>query len=372
MVEQVPGIHARRIAIIGLLCLAALAGIHWSAARRAEIPAPVLSQQVNGTAPFTNVIQDQGNSIRLPDGRTLWIFADTVKLSGTHRFFVTSSAGMAAGRSLTLQYLIGPGGTPVEFLPRTADERADQVPGDHYTAVWPTGATPLPDGRIIIAYAKYEVRLRPAPDYRFIAGGLYEYRPSPAVGETARPASRLADDIWTTTDGPIASPVFAHGQVYFLRCVQFTCYALRTSPSQLADRFSYQWWTGTAWSAAQSGRARLRFGSDVPGHNPSIAFSKAMGLFVMTDTSGGIQSTTGRLWVADRPEGPWSRAASFPLPQCPAQGCYTLNVHPDQSAPGTVRISFATAGIGPYVRVVDVPIDVTRDGAVPSIRTHGN
>ena len=73
--------------------------------------------------------------------------------------------------------------------------------------------------------------------------------------------------------------------------------------------------------------------------------------------------------MARQPQGPWSRAASFSLPQCPSSGCYTINVHPDQSADGTLRVSFATMGIGPYVRVTDVPIRVSSSGALPSIAT---
>ncbi len=74
--------------------------------------------------------------------------------------------------------------------------------------------------------------------------------------------------------------------------------------------------------------------------------------------------------------GTWSRAAPFELPECPTGGCYTLNVHPERSPPGTIRVSFATSGVGPYVRVVDVPVQVDavpEDGssdAGPQIRAH--
>jgi hypothetical protein len=117
----------------------------------------------------------------------------------------------------------------------------------------------------------------------------------------------------------------------------------------------------------------------VPGRNPSIVWSTALKLFVMADTTGGIQSTEGLLWVARRPWGPWSRAAPFPLPDCPSEGCYTLNVHPDRSPPGTLRVSFATSGIGPYVRVVDVPVELDPGGrsavggpGAPQLRTHNS
>jgi hypothetical protein len=366
--------HAALVTLLILVLTAtALVAIEWTAARFATIDAPRLSQQVSAPPPLQNVVQDQGNTVTLPDGGTLWIFADTAHLDKPPSFFVTSSAGVAAGDDLRLRYLTDQHGIPIEFLPRTPEERAAQQPGVHYTAIWPTGATTLPDGRIIIAYSKYAVTYKPKVAFDFLAGGLFEYRyPGKHALIGAQPATRLADDIWTPADGPIASPVYFDGYVYLSRCQDYQCYSLRTTPDQLADRTSYRWWTGSGWSADQAQRARIVFGSDVPGHNPSIAYSPALRLFTMADTSGGIQSKTGLLWVARDPWGPWSRAAPFPLPQCPDRGCYTLNVHPQQSAAGTLRVSFATNGLGPYVRVVDVPIRVDTSGDVPSILTHAN
>lgn len=330
-----------------------------------EVAVPHLSRRVAAGPPFGDVVQDQGSTVPLAGGRTLWIFADTAKTTGRPRFFVTSSAAVAIGDDLSITYLRDRAGRPIEFLPRTAAERADQVEGDHYTAIWPTGATTLPDGRIVIAYAKYAVHFRPTARFDFLAGGLFEFR-APERTTDARPATRLADDIWTAADGPVASPLYAQGFVYFYRCENYACYTVRTTPARLADKTSYQWWNGSGWGLL-SGRVKVVLGSDVPGRNPSLAWSSALGVFTMTDTTGGIQDDEGRLWVARNPWGPWSRAARFPLPECPAQGCYTLNAHPQQSPPGTLRISFATNGVGPYVRVVDVPVDV--DAGKPSVRT---
>ena len=338
--------------------MSSVIGVILTAARLTPIGEPLLSGQVSGNPPLQTLIQDQGNTVALPDGRTLWIFADTAQLTSHPRFFVTSSAGLANGTDLRLRYLTNSGGTPIEFLPRTAAERADQVQDEHYTAIWPTGATTLPDGRILIAYAKYAVRLAPKVAFDFLAGGLFTYRyPGwQESDELEQPAQRFADDLWTPADGPIASPVYSAGYVYFTRCENYQCFSLRSTVPGLTDRAAYRWWTGSDWSPDITRRARITFGSDVPGRNPSIAWSAVLDRFVMADTTGGIQSTRGLLWVAQHPWGPWSRATRFVLPDCPKGGCYTLNVHPDRSPPGTIRVSFATSGIGPFVRVVDVPI----------------
>jgi hypothetical protein len=215
------------------------------------------------------------------------------------------------------------------------------------------------------------VNVKPQARFDFVAGGLFEYRFT--AGRSllgAEPATRLADDIWARADGPVASPLYADGFVYFYRCEDFSCYALRTTPAGLADRRTYTWRSADGWSFDKAKRTKVAFGSDVPGRNPSIAYSPALEVYTMADTSGGIQSNEGLLWVARRPWGPWSRAAPFPLPECPKDGCYTINVHPQQSAEGYLRVSFATNGTGPYVRIVDVPIRVDTSGAEPTIRTH--
>jgi hypothetical protein len=309
---------------------------------------------------YPGIIQDQGNTVTLPDGRTLWIFADTAQEGRRPTFFVTSSAAVSDPGSVFLRYLTGPGGVPREFLPRTAAERRQHVPGRRYVGVWPTGATTLPDGRVVVAYAKYLVGIKPRQSFTFQGGGLYEWRP-PADGDVlgAGPARRIADDIWTASDGPVASPVAAGRWVYFSQCEGRRCWSARAPGTSLADRATYVWWTGTGWSPDRADRVPMTYGDDYPGRNPPTAYLPDAGVYATVDTSGGIQSSTGLIWVAPRPWGPWSRAARFPLPGCTSEhGCYTLNVHPGLSSAGTVRVSYATADDGPHVHVLDVPVSI--------------
>ena|SRR5690349_6965024 len=133
---------------------------------------PAKGAQLWAKAPLNNIHQDQGSSIALPDGRTLWIFADTFQLYTQPKFFITSSAGLTTRNSWQLSYSQSKG-IPTEFLPRTPAERADNQAGDHYQAVWPTGSTELPDGRIIISYAKYRVLVK-TQDFQFLGAGPFE------------------------------------------------------------------------------------------------------------------------------------------------------------------------------------------------------
>jgi hypothetical protein len=335
---------------------------------RDDVPAGAATGQ-RLVSSFAGIVQDQGNTVTLPDGRTLWIFADTAQEEGRPRFFVTSSAAVSDPGSLHLRYLTGAGGPPIEFLPRSAAERRQNVPERRYVAIWPTGATTLPDGRVLVAYTKYLVGIQPRQSFTFQGAGLYEWRP-PADGDVlgAGPARRLAD-LWTPADGAIASPVAAGRWVYFSICEQSDCYSLRAPATALADRGAYVWWTGTGWSHERADRRPMTYGSDYPGRNPPTAYLPDAGVYATVDTSGGIQSSTGLVWVAPRPWGPWSKVARFSLPGCTTEdGCYTLNVHPGESTRSTLRVSYATAHDGPHVRVVDVGVSIAPGATAVEVR----
>jgi hypothetical protein len=317
---------------------------------------------------YGGIVQDQGNTVPLPDGRILWIFADTVQRDRDPRFFVTSSAAVSEPDSLFLRYLTDDRGAPAEFMPRTPAEKA-ATDGTGYTAVWPTGATLLEDGRILIAYTKYRVS-KDQTQYTFLGGGLYayEYQGRRMVG--AAPAERIAE-LWTPADGAVASPIRAGRYVYFTQCEwdQHTCYSLRAPADQVTDRNAYRWWTGAVWTDDRERRQPMIYGGDHPGRNPAVGYLADAHVYVAVDTSWGIQSTSGRVWVAPRPWGPWSAAAKFTLPRCVSgEGCYTLNPHPAMSTSRMLRVSYATAHDGPHVYVVDVPIELGAAGRWVKVR----
>jgi hypothetical protein len=316
--------------------------------------------------PLGNIHQDQGSTIPLPGGRTLWIFADTFQLYNTPKFFVTSSAAVTERNSWQLHYSTAKG-IPTEFLPRTPAERADQKSGDHYQAVWPTGSTTLPDGRIIISYDKYRVLVK-EKDFQYLGAGLFEYRyQSPKHLTNGGHATRIASDIWTSNDGEMRSPVYADGYVYFQQCRDLACQSLRVAVDQLVHRDAYRWWTGSTWTDNRLLARDIVVGSGYPGGNASVVRLRS-GDYAMADTEVGAVGTTGQIWVAPDPWGPWSPAARFEFPRCPAPGCYGLNIHPSQSTNDRLRISYSTNGIGPFVRVVDIPVWISPDSSAIMIR----
>jgi hypothetical protein len=365
----------RWAAVILTLSLVAVVGILWTAERpvrgSAALPSPSAGGDLGATVtsrlaadpPLTDVIQDQGNPVPLPDGSTFWIFADSAHLTPPY-FFVTSSAAVSAPGSTRMTFLQDRNGVPVELLARTRQERAQQD-AKGYVPIWPTGATALPDGRIIISYTKWYVQRQPTT-FTMLSSGLFEYR-YPGSPQTAQPARRIADGIWTGDEGSVGSPVYAGGFVYLQVCQDSRCYSLRTTPDRLADRSAYRWWTGTGWSAQIRDRRAMEFGANRPGRNPALGRLPS-GVWVMTDTDGGKASDHGLLWVAATPYGPWSVPVRFGLKGCVSFGCYAAIVHPQQSTDRRVRVGYVTFGASMYVHLVEVAIRLGTGDGRPTVR----
>jgi hypothetical protein len=320
---------------------------------------PVPRGRVQAPAPQDDVLQDQGTPVTLPDGRSMWIFADTADIFTGPWIFLTSSAGFAEPDAPNnLRFVLNEGMRPTELLPRQPDEMPNQ---DHsaYYGVWPMGATHLPDGRILISYSKYHVTLTPRV-FTFEASGLFEYR-YPGYDKLAAPvsATRIADDLWTKLDGPVNSPVYANGHVHFLNCGA-ECYSLRTTPAGLTDRTTYEWWTGAGWSKDRAARKPMVIGgTKKPGRSPYVQWVPQLGAYAMADTEIGAAGTTGLLWLASNPQGPWSAPIEYPMANCGVLGCYLPNIQPQASTADNLRIAYSSGGTwGPTIWTMDLPVTV--------------
>jgi hypothetical protein len=334
-----------------------------SAAPRIEMTGrPVVRGKLRAPAPLDDVLQDQGTPITLPDGRTMWIFADTADVFTAPGIFLTSSAAFTEPAAPNdLHFVLGPDGKPSELLPRTAAEQPTSKA--EYDGVWPMGATRLPDGRILISYSKYHVTLATL-DMRFVASGLFEYR-YPGFPNLTAPvsAARIADDLWTAADGPVNSPVYANGFVYFVNCAGGGgCYSLRATPAGMTERSAYEWWTGSAWSRSKADRRPMTFGgpsvgAKAPGRSPAVAWVPQLGAYAMSDTVLGAATTNGLLWLASRPQGPWSEPIEYPLTNCGVRSCYLPNLQPQASTATSLRIAYSSGGRwGPVIWTMDVPV----------------
>jgi hypothetical protein len=318
---------------------------------------PLVQGQLKAPAPLDDVLQDQGTPLTLPDGRTMWIFADTADIFTAPGIFLTSSAAFSEWETPNdLRFFLDAAGKPAEFLTRRPDERPTNT--WEYEGVWPMGATRLPDGRILISYSKYHVTLLPSITMTFVASGLFEYR-YPGFFSLQAPvaATRIADDIWTVADGPVNSPVYADGYVHFMNCTDGGCYSLRATPEAMLDKVNYEWWTGSGWSRTKADRRPMVFGKDAPGRSASVQWVPQLGAYAMTDTVLGAATTSGLLWLASRPQGPWSVPIEYPMANCGVRGCYLPNVQPQSSTATSLRIAYSSGGTwGPIIWTMDVPV----------------
>jgi hypothetical protein len=197
----------------------------------------------------------------------------------------------------------------------------------------------------------------------FVASGLFEYR-YPGYPNLTAPvsATRIADDLWKMTDGPVNSPVYANGHVYFVNCAEGGCYSLRATITGMTERSGYEWWTGSAWSPSKADRRPMSFGAPsfgakVPGRSPAVAWVPQLGAYAMTDTVLGAATTTGLLWLASRPQGPWSEPIEYPLTNCGVRSCYLPNLQPQASTATSLRIAYSSGGRwGPVIWTMDVPV----------------
>ena len=309
--------------------------------------------------------QDQGNSVRCrrPDA------VDLRRHRAERRrptFFVTSSAGVAdPGRHACATCSTpAPARRPSSCRARRRARAASR--DERYVAIWPTGATVLPDGRIVIAYTKYLVNGDPARFYFLAAGSTPTGHPPPApAGSSApgRPADRRRH--LDAGDGRSPRRSWPAGTSTSPSARSQRCYSLRAPAGQVAERSAYRWWTGDGgWSATAADRAPMRYGDDHPGRNPPTAYLARSRVWVTVDTSHGIQSDSGLIWVAPRPWGPWSKVAKFDAAALHPRGrLLHAERAPGGSPPGMLRVSYATAHDGPHVRVVDVPIAVHPGGS---------
>jgi hypothetical protein len=322
---------------------------------------------VTWPSPLHDVRHDGGVSVALPDGRSLWVFGDTTEVDSKPYFFVTSSGGVTSRGATKVAYARTAKNVPAEFLPRTAAERAAQS-ANSYTAIWPTGATTVPGGDVLISYAKYAVQKSPQA-FTLESAGLYRYHYTGLAGlKEGQVATRIAGGIWTGADGAVGSPVYSAGYVYFAECEGLHCYSLRAPAGSVTSKAAYTWWTGSGWSSSRTSRAAVSYGASLPAASPSIAYLPGYGVYVTAGTATGHTSSTGELWVAPHPWGPWSKPLDFALPNCPAAGCYSVQLHPLESTGGRIRVSYATAGTGPYVHVTDVPVKIATNGTKISLR----
>ena len=297
---------------------------------------------------FDLVGQDGGQSIGLADGRTLFVFADTLLAptpggGAPSARFLSSTAALGQGGDLAaalrdLDYLVETDGAPRPLLVATHEE------AEHRIRFWPEHGVEL-DGIVYLYYlgieqlephstwafrhagcglAKIDVRKRTCE--RIWSGG--DWRLWPAIGEGVHLGVQTM-----LHDGHVL--VYCSARVGAARRAQLC----RVAPSRVADPEGYQVLASTspAWSpdwrdACDLGPCSTEF---------SVSFNAYLGRYLMT--FGGVDGSLF-LCVADAPWGPWSAPLCVGKLPLAVEGelVYTTLEHPRFARDGgrTVLVSY--------------------------------
>jgi hypothetical protein len=339
-----------------------------------------------------SIDRDCGYSVAVPGkpGRSLWLFCDTVIISrhgqdvGLILGTGTAAEGSyTAGRgpgALTEVQKPGAGGAspganalgetaaadpPQPFLPLPAGLTlpASDLPctgPDAYPARWFTGAArePGPAGHLLISYLDYCVS---GGGFTPEAFGLFDYDPARNVlGGPAQvfaaPAGQSLPSQWQ-----FGSPIFRGGHLYLFgscapqgRCGRPGVFLARTVaiPAGWRDGYTYQYWTGRAWSSDPAQVASLLGPASAAAIGPlavSVGDYSASGhgLVLIEETSVAGDFI---VWQAASPRGQWRKIGTGRVP-CTAgtqEGasalCRALIGHPEMSTATSLLMSFFNPG----------------------------
>jgi hypothetical protein len=382
----VPGLpHATRRRLVALAAAGALVAAPGVARADAEPPALVLSRYETAVA-GRNINRDGGYSVVIPgSGQAVWFFGDAFWNDGGFLLGSTSAIGPAVrGRVPTELSEIPTPPAAVEVPNVRAPQRFLPVPDGLVApdgtsclgrvgsapASWPTGAALIPGTyNVLVTYLDVCLTLpRTMVVQRF---GVAEYDPLHnriVAQHTVFDASRLAELPFPLALG---SPVFAADGYLHLYgstcddtanssgvCVSGRVTATRV-PARPADwraAGSYQFWTGTAWTADWS-QVRTVLPDARPAGLVHVAgtgeLGKGLVMVEQLDLLGGY-----RVWRSDSFTGGWSPVASGFAPCSHGENqvdmCRTYAAHPDISTSSRLLMSYFDPGQS-HVGVIAVP-----------------
>ncbi|MBI2704839.1 MAG: hypothetical protein HYX32_06070 [Actinobacteria bacterium] len=323
-----------------------------------------------------NPSRDVGISVRLSDGRYLWVFGDTMYNGQT----LSNTAGIAAAGSTAIYDEVDGNRRLTQFIPYNDEElaynRAHAGDGSRWV-LWPNAAVPLNGGtQVLIFFERSITNMQPG-------GGS-------TTGPTGKPVIGTAVwDVAGGANGPIQARrvndttfyganlntayLDASGStVWLLSCVtNGRCLTAQVPADKATDGTAWRWWTGTGFTPDVRAGIPLPFPDPesvylkrtypdgapfaaAPWAGGNIVYDPVRRLYLLAFTSWPGYADAGYLRTSPSPTGPWSPPIRFYLPGCDAADCYAVSVHPDLSrGPTTIGISYH---LGSYNRTALVNI----------------
>jgi hypothetical protein len=273
---------------------------------------------------------DSTYSVRLPDGRLVWIFSDTL-LGPTNPDgsrprtapFINNSFVVQRGRTLTTVH----GGT--------AEAPAAVVAPDRPDAWYWAGAGQLGDGTLDITYHLFRRTGTGMWDWAWASDALARFRirdlslidvtDLPSAVPNVQSASWLARDggwtlIYRTED---------LGNTKYLHVARVRGRDLRRD---------WQFWTGSGWSAREADSARV-----MPGVSNEFSVTRlGRGWLLLTQDTTELFSTRIVGYFATSPTGPFTgKTLLYGTPETGGNiFTYNPHVHPELSTPDRLLVSY--------------------------------
>ncbi len=283
---------------------------------------------------------DVGASVRLQDGRSLWVFGDTLRAEGERPRLVSNSMLVTSG-DCTSQ-VVTPSQGPV--IP-------DSPTG---SVCWPASVAARPQGagnQVLVGCSRIQ--------RGDTGGGLLSFTylgltlATFDVGPGGAPV--LAKTVDVTPDNPDVRQVNwgtallvdqGYLYVYGTRAADAggarALLVARTTFDQAIDRRSWRYWNGTGWGTAEGAAAPVIDGTD--GVSQALSVSRIGNRYVAVSKVGGDFGDRIGEWTAPSPRGPWRLAASLPVPPRESDGVITYQplAHPEQRlASGKLLVSMS-------------------------------
>jgi hypothetical protein len=283
---------------------------------------------------------DVGASVELTDGRSLFVFADTLRSTPF------------GGRQLIHNSMLLFDGWCARVV--SSDDGGAVIPDRGDVGYWPMSAVyASPD---VLAVTAQRVRrtdvvangvfafeiLGPSIAFFAVPSGdpprlLGVHDLGPDVADTTRPvwgAATAAADGWLYLYGTARPPTWPYG---------FSLHVARTRPAALADQDRWEYWDGSGWRTDPSAAVELidAWG----GVSQTLSVFEEEGRWYAVSKRGEVLGTDLTIWSAPAPTGPFSVASTVAeIPSDAATGTlqYMPLAHPALlPEPGSVVVSYS-------------------------------
>ena len=310
--------------------------------------------------------RDCGMTARLSNGRTLWVFCDTVLFdeTNTQRGIVTSStATLGSWDDPTVVEDVLTDGRITALVPPQ-----QHFPCTGFRAAWPHGVLTLPDTDGIAATDRIAIWFENVCHYKG-SGDAWVYEangvgvavldidlrrgPRPMQATVLEPELFPADPALDHQFGAVLGPPGRWDHAHLYACEsEGSCTTRRVDvtgsrsqvAARLADPAAYRSWDGSAWGPPGTPLAPVITGvgpTRLSKTELSVTWVPRLQRYVAAYLPWPGINDRAVLVTAPRPEGPWSAPTIVPLPSCGSIArCYALNVHAHGAGSGEVAVSY--------------------------------